>query len=827
MTKTLLRIEESIDFTAEMKKNLIEEFFPEEFTITNFTLGKFEIKEYYTQRIKSITDAFLFIAQSLPEPIKHNLINAAEKKFIVNSDDFNEANSTLIMCKHHLLDAIVQHIASAEIKHPLIAHFEQIETKGMKWGSISKKKTPTDLAIEILNTAEQYLIMKNGAPNLATLSKCPQSSYLTLQTDNRLPPFIKSSLEELQCIKDNPLPPELLVWFNTLPVEFQDFLMQQPINYAELFLALTMMEGDLRKPLSLEERIKKSAPIIKPLLQNIPEASLNTIFSEIKKKLTVIGNKDLSSFHKLPAWYIKHAKTTTFLHSFFLSAVLNEISPEEIPFIPARNTWLAGASNFAAHKTYLLDERARKLPNQKAIINALPPSWRNTHFASKSIEDKNATFYLERKFDLFNTLVQESVNEGNPIPYTQITFITLISPSRFTPLGNLKHDYKVHRLFSDFLQEKENTLFLQNNRPVPISFTNHPINLMNYILPEHKGCEPMEKILEKLSKNMTPLFQAIFIQYKKYRQLSQAAYLLNAHAPQLCLSVYESLMTLLLQECSLHLDKENQQRALLVITCMSGKDRTGVVELGITAEAIYISLYNQPCDHDNPVERDKLAEIFAHLYLTRHMQGHASQSAPGANGFKYALQYLPADFSKKILELSGNPEYMALDNSIAGLNEVKTMTSKSIDMSPGLVHAVYFTPEQRNALLTCLKQLISGNDAFWAKKKRLNLKFGYGAPENNIPKGIQALRNALNNIDNLAENNPQETHVALSVCINIAVDHLKNYSLKAKTVTNIYIALKNLTTTEKDKQTLFEESMAQLNQLKAPDICRTPSPIPH
>lgn len=137
----------------------------------------------YVRRVNSLRNAFSFLLDAYPLP--------PQSSFLTKStlEDY------VVECK----DSAVEAKGSMDELHKELERYtaKLIEVIALTWG-ISIKE-----AIELLNEAEQYELMRHGRYDLATLTpmKLGEDSDYIIQLDESLPPYYDQFLTELKQIK--------------------------------------------------------------------------------------------------------------------------------------------------------------------------------------------------------------------------------------------------------------------------------------------------------------------------------------------------------------------------------------------------------------------------------------------------------------------------------------------------------------------------------------------------------------------------------------------------------------------------------------------------
>lgn len=113
-------------------------------------------------------------------------------------------------------------------------------------------------------------------------------------------------------------------------------------------------------------------------------------------------------------------------------------------------------------------------------------------------------------------------------------------------------------------------------------------------------------------------------------------------------------------------------------SCVSGKDRKAIELIHTDAMIIYKKIYEHwpSLTHaTSSAERTRFVALVAKLYLSAHQHELAGQNAPGSEGIKTPLVYLPKDICNEIIRLLGIAEALKQDDRLATNNEVKNIFS--------------------------------------------------------------------------------------------------------------------------------------------------------
>ncbi|QDQ39830.1 hypothetical protein E3226_005190 [Legionella geestiana] len=146
-------------------------------------------------------------------------------------------------------------------------------------------------------------------------------------------------------------------------------------------------------------------------------------------------------------------------------------------------------------------------------------------------------------------------------------------------------------------------------------------------------------------------------------------------------------------------------------SCVSGKDRKGIVLVHSDAMRLYHDLYGQwPSSMDTGVERKNFVALVVKLYVSRHPAVFAGLGALGAEGIKTPWDYFPADISEGIIEYLGNEAALYFDEVLATNNDVHHIRSrKFVEKMPDevcIARAELLSPEGTARFLSALKPAI-------------------------------------------------------------------------------------------------------------------------
>lgn len=199
---TILRIPEGIELLPEMEeklKSLIGDFdLPEKFGEDN------RIIDAMFERMQALQNGFKFLLGAYDEPLFHLDDCASRVRHILKKqlDDEDNAEQLLRRYAHILIDVLVWKL----------------------------NITPQE-ALHQLNRAEQYYLMTQVRPVVATLSLCNENSTrFMLQCDTPKKAFAEETIRELKHISAfadeyGTSQPDLPHWFQKLKPEFRAFIL--------------------------------------------------------------------------------------------------------------------------------------------------------------------------------------------------------------------------------------------------------------------------------------------------------------------------------------------------------------------------------------------------------------------------------------------------------------------------------------------------------------------------------------------------------------------------------------------------------------------------
>ncbi|STX27658.1 oxidoreductase [Legionella beliardensis] len=477
MEKTILRVAEEIELTNTLLDSL-KGILGSDFVIKRYSTNASSasnLESSYSERIKSLSQSFQFIAKAVPSQAKKEELNAY-LSWCLNACNI-ESGKTL----HDYEDVLARF--TAFLIDGLLDYWKE-------FASLDEAEAKK-LAIEMLNRAEQYIIMQEGRPNLATLSMETTfgESKCILQWDKSLPPYTEETLNELQAIKENSLgvTPE---WFRELSPISQIYIHAsevQPSTINALKSNLTILEAAWKyvkanmepAPLlkDLESIAEDKIPVpswfsqlsngqqrvFRELASRAVKEGIDCIdsqFTEIRDSLVRVDLINYKDVCNLPYWFLRLPA----YEQLFLKKILSESEKVEdvVSYLPSRLRSLPLLANFGEHELLFL------YPNGK-VKKLGKPRLRSSHLSSRDLEREPANLGQEHS----NRNVKQICKY---LGESQALFIqTLISPIALPS-----------QLLPDPLLDKHRRHATERLRrelnDIEIYTSNHPLNVAKYVL---------------------------------------------------------------------------------------------------------------------------------------------------------------------------------------------------------------------------------------------------------------------------------------------------------------------------------------------------------
>ncbi|CAM4414378.1 MAG: hypothetical protein LEGION0403_FIIPPAGN_00955 [Legionella sp.] len=523
-------------------------------------------------------------------------------------------------------------------------------------------------ATELLNEAEQYVLMLRGRPDLVTLT--PMG---TVQVDKVLLPYEPETLDEFRQIKAENCP-KTPHWFQELSAPALHF---RQAYFCNLPSDLTDLVDDFDKFLDKWEEIKLNAINLNNDLQQIAgqvlplpmwflelpihqqkmimalsnesELEIDARFKLFKPMLAREEYKDtLAQVRTLPQWYWVLPEHQQYFLEYALKS--NESLEAVLSFICSRHRFLPMLPNHAVHSSHIMDEEgnlqdlyAAKYRGSHVVprdgVNKWPVEVMRL-YTSRNLTRATAKATPEQ-FILVQTLV-------SPIR------LPLINISKWLPDGDLKN-------IAD--AEMEQHPFASR-----IIKTNHPFNAAKialYTVASDPNIVAVVSAMEIRQKTI-PELKPLLLSYKAVLNSGVGTTnFLDYSGRELFLSSLEQLMFLVSKDYSFG-------------SCVSGKDRKAIESIHTDAMCRYKYEYGVWPEYGD-VEQDRInfVNIFVDIYLSRHHHEHAGHNAPGSEGIKTPGKYLPADIAAEIIRRLNHDKALVYDDRLATNNEIRKVSTGS------------------------------------------------------------------------------------------------------------------------------------------------------
>lgn len=735
----ILRVLEGTQLSPEALKTL-GQFLPD------YQLELYKEKPDYqrsiTRRVNSLYNAFLFVLEAYPPNPKLFPIGVeALKKYVSDCRKICDLSKSSLDELHKELEQFTARL---------------IDVLGIGWGWCNNKK-PHKEAMACLNEAEQYLLMSQGRPDLATVSSIEwgQEKKYVIQYDCSLLPYDEQIIFELNELKQQNYPKTPL-WFNKLPEYQQVYFCHLGLNLIDpqylkqdLLAFVDKLREFKKQSLNFEHDLtqisaeKSSLPHwfsdLKPSHQEMIrciadkpyklEDNLLNFINDLNK--LVSQEEFITTVHqvpRIPHWYWVLSDR----QQAFLSYVLKKASTVEdaLSFLSSRHRTLPVPANFAVHKVLIM--------NKNGFIEYCSGArYRSSHIASRDGLSWPASVRKRHSTSNLNKVISGS-KIGQPI-----LFQTLISPIHLVDSvpDQMKHympelppDLELYKIAGHAVESSQKSQKMVE--------ANHPMNLAKYFYYTQADNKNSLRLLKEAADYMVKNGESTELkelceEYKSVLNSSiGSATLFDYDGRELFLSSIEQLMILYMDGYSYG-------------SCVSGKDRKGIELYHTDAMLLFRKKYGVWPKFGDPKEKEdrlKFVEILASLYTSRHQQEHAGQNAPGADGIKTPAAYLPNDVCDLIKKKLDDNRALISDDRLATDNEVKHISNEFShyykDRDQLLCHLIarQLGEELSNKLYDALVPLLNEKKLFiYNKNPWLNLGFFTEREEGSVPRGIKAI----------------------------------------------------------------------------------------
>lgn len=680
---TILRVVEGMVLPPEIEtalKKLLDDYSLETYS------QQPDNKKSTQARIDSLYKSFLFLVDAMPPSniFSTRITVAAIKECATVSRAATMLND---------------HDSMAELQNKLAGFTKKlVDVIALNWFE-KPNLSAVQEAIEYLNDAEQFLLMKEGRPNLATLctfKRGDKTEYI-LQLDKSLTPYDNLLLQELKSIKERQFP-KTRHWFRELSSYQKDYFcswMNDPhfepkdilqdlnsfITQWSLFKkdSLTLNSDldsikngtqpipDWYNKLSVRHQHLMKGLILKDLILEAScdvteiDARLTQLKGIIIKKNDTPGifKQELSHLHGIPTWYwvLSLHQQSLLRHLINKAETLEEV----LSFGPSRIRFLPIVANYGTYNAFRI--------TSEGAIPLSSDRFRSAHLASRNAQ-KFTREVQQRHVQSNLVTLTKDLKPGQPAvlqtlvsPIREVKTVDKVIPIPEKAKEKIPPDIGLYDLL-------ESTI-AQNFKDANLVTTNHPLNY--YRMWAYTAADnPKSKLLidkaQKLAPGNLELAELIDIYVKVLNSPRGTATYNDTIVRELFLSSLEHIIVLKIGGFSHG-------------SCVSGKDRKGIELLHTSAMLVYKLLYGAwPKSYDDfkaedgsKAARARFVDIFVGLYVTWHQHIHAGFNAPGSDGLKFPSQYLPKDISEAINKRIG-ADTTKNDDRRASNNEVKTIS---------------------------------------------------------------------------------------------------------------------------------------------------------
>lgn len=615
------------------------------------------------RRIDSLYQAFLFILNAYPLDPKFTPIRA--ETLIAFATEYKDACNL----RKESLDEL--HLELEKFTTSLIG----LISTAWDWPDGKEIKS----SIACLNEAEQYYLMTQGRPDLATLGtmEIDGKTVYTLQVDESIPPHYDLWIKELEEIKLLGFP-KTPNWFRQLP-EYQQayFCNLTPAITSikdivqDLNSFITDIKGVKKKSLGFANELKlieRNAPPypswfseLKPQIKEMVKvlasnpAKFESNLAEFKTMLTTERAKKefkdtVIQVAKLPEWYW----VLSDMQQCFLEGALKKAAKIEdaVSFLTSRHRTLPAPANFAVHRLYRINSEGTT-----SLVGA--ERWRSSHVASRDSVAFSSAVQQRHCSSNFAKVTERADSSKYTLMQTLISPIHHLSylPKYVTErMPELPPDLELYNIARDIVARSPYAkATFQHNHPMNIA------RLLYYTQSNDPDSLTLLKEVGKFSASR-PGLQELLIAYKSVLESPMgSATFLDYDGRELFLSSLEQMIILNLGGFSYG-------------SCVSGKDRKAVELIHSDAMLLYKEKYGcWPTFGDPKEKEDRIAfvALVVDLYCSRHQHEHAGQNAPGSEGIKTPTWYFPKDITDAINKRLGTDRGLDQDDRLASDNEVK------------------------------------------------------------------------------------------------------------------------------------------------------------
>ncbi len=729
MGHNILRVPQGTVLTPKQKVQ-IQEIIGSEFQIECYD-QKPDYRRSIQRRMDSLHEAFLFILEAYPPnsaftvEVLTQYIAQCKSNFNLRSEHLNELQAELVTFTEQIVEALILH---------------------WNWPNTNKQLKE---AIHCLNKAEQYVLMKAGRPDVATLIPLDNSNKkgYVLQFDKSLPPHYPQLIEEINVIKCANFP-KTPAWFYSLKKEYQQAYLcsmnkvitgpEKIIEELNNFIDRWNMAKHIELP-----QIKKNQNLLSPwfdefspsiknmmkILIKSPD-SIDASISDFKKWLSdpeikINVTNFITEFKKIPQWYLILSSMEQSFHAHVFKATPS--IEEAISFLPSRHRTIPAPANYGEHSLYVADEQEGKLLIQgnKRKRSAHMAS-RDIRFSAVAVQQRHAESGLAKVMEDAakekTILVQTLISPLWGADYLPQAVVNALPPDLY--LEQIAHETVKH-FFSD-----------QSN----IVRENHPLNYANRVwytsASDTESLPIFKQVADYIKKNPNEDHSVLNSLLTDYKNTLNSGFgtAVADYGRELHLSSLEQLIVMKI-------------KGYVYGSCVSGKDRKGIELLYTDAMLLFYYTYGTFPQFNKTEGRAEFVALFAKLYCSRHQQEMAGQNAPGADGIKTPYVYLPQDIKQAITKVYGelylnNDDVLASNNEVKEISKFTSLNDESRNLLKGKLFALVLGDNNCSMIYNALSSLTQQGSQF--SKKKLTFFLG---TESKIPTGIVEIKKIMEAAD--------------------------------------------------------------------------------
>jgi len=501
--KTIIRVAHNIELTDALRGKLKQRY-GNNIEVVQYPKNIDQLKSYQ-QRMDSLHQAMLFVLETIPLPENNQELKEAIRKHL----DYCLTQKNDLDSKLH----------AGQYQDVLFKYKNALLSTLQEYWKLSDAGSGLKHETEILNKAEQYVIMSNGRDDLVTLSLLESYSHehYVVQTDRQLHPCTQETLDELLRIKnsDISLTP---TWFKELPTSYpaQVFLHNLDASESKSFATIksalitwsrkwelinkNTSAGLLQQNLEVIKNndtsqfpdwFKQWTPAEQAGLKDILRRGNNITkaisdFPQLidqwtkEKDNNTINN--LQDPQKLPFWYLKLAEH----EQLMLKAVLRKHPTVEdaVSSIPSRLREIPGLPNFGRHTLEVVDKELQ-------AVEAYPPLYRSSHPVPRDELGKSGNIATMQAVRNLQRVLSFAAGKK------MVSIQTLISPVKI--LSPALPDYALNQLRKETLRNEASKWV-----NIKIHSGNHPLNYAKYVQYTSANDGPCNSFLTDAKEHLKP-----------------------------------------------------------------------------------------------------------------------------------------------------------------------------------------------------------------------------------------------------------------------------------------------------------------------------------